>query len=193
MGFFSIKGKGFKALSNTGETKYLIADVNSLDTVLPVGTVIFDPTKQITYKSDGTLNFEEWDILYSTDSIVLTNDSGSTVTKGKVVFINGNDSFNLALADDLVTSKVFGFVKDEEILNSESGEIQTDGIIRLEDWTSISGTENLTVGSHYFLSQDAAGNITTVAPTQRPGTVVPLGIAKNTKELEISLTNPIVL
>lgn len=92
--------------------------------------------------------------------IRVNNNSGSTITKGQVVYQNGASAglptIALASATSVATSKVLGIVFSD-IPNGSNGYVIKSGLMRLID------TSALTAGQEVFLS-DTAGQLTNTAP-----------------------------
>ena len=64
--------------------------------------------------------------------------------------------------------------------------------LTLSDWTAVIGAASLTKGARYFLGV-TAGSLSTTAPTTPGQSVVSVGIALSTTQLEITPTPPILL
>lgn len=120
-----------------------------------------------------------------------TNNNVGTISKGQPVYVDGSGSVDLARANALSTSRVVGLVRDASIASAASGDIQTDGILEVADWTTVTGSAALTPGSVYYLDQAAEGQLTTSAPTGNPNTVTRVGIAVTTTGLEITIMRAI--
>ena len=122
-----------------------------------------------------------------------TNSNIAAITIGQPVYIQGANTVDLALADAKATSGVIGLVSDASIDSSAVGTILTDGILTSTDWTAVVGAATLTVGSVYFLSDVAAGTLTTTAPTTTGSFVTRVGTAISTTTLEVTISRPISL
>lgn len=94
--------------------------------------------------------------------IEVFNDSGSTISKGKVVRHNGvNIGFpkiELAKADTFVNSIILG-VTTHDIPNGQKGIITTFGVVNGID------TSSLNLNIPIYLSETIAGELTNVAPS----------------------------
>jgi hypothetical protein len=106
------------------------------------------------------------------------NGTGSTITKGSVVYISGaqgqRPSITLSDADtEAASSKTFGVVA-ENILNSAEGFVCTFGIVTGID------TSSFTAGQALWLSS-TAGQLTNVKPTQ-PAHAVFIGYCLSVNE-----------
>ena len=105
--------------------------------------------------------------------ITVKNATGSTITKGTVVYINGAQGQmpTIALADadtELTSSKTFGFAA-EQILNDAEGFVVTEGVLRGVN------TDTFTEGGAIWLSS-TAGQYTQTIP-EEPAHAVFLGYA----------------
>lgn len=118
------------------------------------------------------------------DVIAATNSNIAAITRGQPVYVDGAGSVDLAAANASGTRQVLGLVLDASIASAASGNIQTDGVINLADWTSVVGAASLTAGSIYYLSA-TAGQLTSTAPTTAGQYVCRVGLALSTTEMEI--------
>jgi len=126
------------------------------------------------------------------NTVTLTNSNATVaLKKGQPVYASGSDSCDLAKADAAGTSKPIGFVADDSIAASATGNIQTDGVISATDWTDATGAATLTAGAVYYLDESAAGKMTTTAPTS--GYVTELGVALSEHDFAIDIKMPIKL
>jgi hypothetical protein len=157
-----------------------------------VGSLIWDTTNSILYKcTDNTGGAAVWsaaiagggDMLksvYDTDNdgivdsaetvqIVVRNSTGSTLTKGQVVYLSGatgnRPNAILAQADTEATSdKTIGIVV-ANIANNADGQIAVSGTLHNLD------TSAFTAGDAVWLSAATAGAITATAPAEPNHTV----------------------
>lgn len=127
------------------------------------------------------------------DVITLTNNSGSTIPGGGVVYISASNEVSPAQANSDATAKPFGLAV-ASIADAASGKVQTDGsILSVSDWSAITGSASLTAGARYYLSAASAGQMTTTPPSGSGEYVIPLGRAVSTTDFEISLGTSIKL
>ncbi|MFA5186701.1 MAG: hypothetical protein WC551_09515 [Patescibacteria group bacterium] len=130
------------------------------------------------------------------DVVVSTNANVGAVVIGTSVYPSAAGAVDKAQADAVGTVEVLGLVQATSIAASESGNIQTDGILAATtgQWDAVAGTTGgLTAGTVYYLDPDTAGKITATAPTTAGDFVVRIGKAISTTELEISISQPIKL
>lgn len=161
-------------LISADSTRYYFTGTALTDTVTLTVTGLIPPGGnygQILAKASGT-NFDvEW-----RDGVQVTsvyNNSGSTITKGSIVYINGASgnlpTIALSKADAESTStKTYGFVVDD-ISNMASGSVVASGQIRNLD------TFGVTEGVTLWLSPSVAGGYTTTKPTA-PNHAVVVGV-----------------
>jgi len=132
---------------------------------------------------DGT-----WGELSGGGAVTVYNDTGSTLSKGEVVYISGESggvpTGALAIAsDDSISKSTIGVV-EADILNATSGDI-----ITLGDMSSID-TSSYTAGDVLYLSESVAGGMALTAPTS-PSCVVRMGTVKtshaSTGSMEVSV------
>ncbi len=143
-------------------------------------------------QSGDTLNADVAEI----DLIEVNNGNAGTIDICQAVYIDGNDSVDLAKADAAGTMDMIGLVKDVTIVSSADGMVQTDGILAATtgQWDAVTGdTGGLTAGTVYYLDASTAGFITSTAPITVSQFVVQLGRAISTTEMEISICDPIKL
>lgn len=130
------------------------------------------------------------------DVVVMTNNNASSIVIGTLVYCDSAGTVDKAQADASGTVEVLGLVQSTQIAAAASGNIQTDGILTATtgQWDAVTGDAGgLTAGSVYYLSASDAGKLTTVAPTTSSEYVVRIGVAISTVELEITITQPILL
>ena len=100
------------------------------------------------------------------------NSTGSTITKGQVVYISGSTgqigNIILAQANAYTTSQVIG-VANQDIANNTDGYVVTQGIV--EDVN----TNGFTAGAQIYLSATTAGALTQTEPSA-PNYAVHMGV-----------------
>ena len=138
--------------------------------------IVFDTTPETSSASTGTVFWDSGDSVLKTilnanvelgigqESVALVkNATGSSIAKGKVVYINGaaGQRPTIALSDadtELTSSKTFG-ITAEVIADGAEGFVVTEGVLRGLN------TAGLTEGGAVWLSS-TAGNFTQTIPTQ---------------------------
>lgn len=124
----------------------------------------------------------------------MTNGTASALGIGRTVYISGSGSVSPALANNIVTSKVIGFVGAASIAASAIGPIIIDGIVEATtgQWDAVTGQSGgLTPGAEYYLSNITAGAITTSAPTT--GVHAPVGVAVSPTKLKTDIKRVVLL
>ena len=147
----------------------------SIDSITYPDYIVFDTTPETSSASTGTIFWDSGDGLAKAvlnanvelgigqESVALVkNATGSTISKGKVVYINGAQGQRptIALASstsEATSSKTFGFTA-EAIADGAEGFVVTEGILRGIN------TGGLTQGGAVWLS--SSGNYTQTMPTQ---------------------------
>lgn len=124
------------------------------------GLVFYDEgDKSLTYYNDEAevsmnLGREMW--------VRVRNDSGATITNGKVVYINDAQgqlpTIRLARANAEATSRVIG-IATHDIENNSNGYVTTSGTVKGLNTSAFQD------GDLLFLSSATAGEMTTTAPT----------------------------
>ena len=135
-------------------------------------------------------------IVTEVDIVSRENSNGSPIVIGAPVYPDGNGSVDLAQADASGTVEVLGLVQETSIASAASGYIQTDGVLVAStgQWDAITGlTGGLVVPDVYWLDPSTAGKLTSTAPTSASQYVTRVGKALSTTEMEISISQPILL
>lgn len=119
------------------------------------------------------------------------NKQGATLAAGLVLATHASGT-GIVKADAIgVAKRAVGFLC-ASTLNAIAGDVQTDGILTLADWTAVIGAASLTRGP-YFLDASAPGTMTQL-PSSTPGNIVQeLGNAISTTEFDISIQSPILM
>jgi hypothetical protein len=128
----------------------------------------------------------------STESMIssLTNNQGSTIVIGRLVYSDTSGTVKLAQSNAAGTRKITGIVTDTSVVNGAAANIATGGIVNATttQWDVITGqTGGLTTDAHYYLSGSTAGAMTTTAPAT--GYVVRVGKALSTTKFML-YSNP---
>jgi hypothetical protein len=127
--------------------------------------------------------------------ITLLNGGGATAEPGAPVYSSASGAFELAQANDAVTTYVLGLAA-AAIGDGSSGNIITSGPLTLTttQWDAITGqVGGLTFNTQYWVSPTTAGVLTDVAPNT-PGSGdfdALVGIAVSTTTLLIGIAPPI--
>jgi len=135
-------------------------------------------------------------VVTEVDVVDMENNEAATINIGQPVYVAGAGIVELAQADASGTVEVLGLVYPTTISAAATGWIITDGVLTATtgQWDAVTGgSGGLTAGSIYYLDPDTAGMLTTTAPTTGGDYVVRVGKALSTTELEISVTQPILL
>ena len=115
-----------------------------------------------------------------------------TLKAGQPVKFSGASNCVLAQADSL-SNTTCGLVY-EDTATGVSTRIIMLGMIKVADWTTPSGgSATLTVGSEYWLSQGAAGVLTTTPPDSTGQICQYVGLATSTTEFYIQIEQPMVV
>ena len=150
------------------------ASITNIDSIVYPDYVTFDTTPEIVPTEQGSVYWDSGDeglrvVNNNTTTLLgqelyalVKNNTGSSIAKGKVVYITGAQGQRptIALADadmEITSSKTFGFTA-ETIADEADGLVTTDGILRGID------TDGLTEGGAVWLS--SSGNYTQIMPTQ---------------------------
>ena len=130
----------------------------------------------------------------SFSTALLTNSSGSTITKFMAVTVTSSGNIGFANASSSSTINVLGLIPGSVANGStttvvSAGELTTGSTA---DWDAVTGqTGGLTSGAVYYLSNTTNGKITTTAPTS--GFICPIGYAESSTNMQIRIGNTVQL
>lgn len=126
-----------------------------------------------------------------------TNGEGAAaIVIGAPVYISANDTMKRAQANAVSTSKVIGLGYDISTAAAAAGNVAINGTLTATtgQWDAVAGTTGgLVFNTTYYLDPATVGKITGTAPTTVGQTVVSIGIASSTTELEIDIQAYILL
>ena len=127
---------------------------------------------------------------------VTNGESSAAITIGMPVYASAADTVKRAQANAKSTSKLAGVVFDTTIAAAASGNIAQSGVIvaTTTQWDAVAGTTGgLSFNTLYFLDPTTAGKITATPPTTAGQCNVIVGMAISTTELELQISQPILL
>lgn len=122
-----------------------------------------------------------------------TNNTGTTMAIGVVVYSDSSGTFQLANGAAVATSLVVG-LNTASVVSGGTATIATEGQITLTtgQWDAIAGTSGgLVYGTNYYVSSTTPGNLTSTLPTS--GYVTRLGAATSTTTLIIRIGDRVQL
>jgi hypothetical protein len=117
-------------------------------------------------------------------------DSNASI--GQPVYIKNSGHLGLAQASSAASARVVGLIL-ADAQSATSADYSSIGVIERSDWTAITGSLLLSVGSTYYLSPNSAGMLTTTAPQNSGLFVVAIGIASTDQKLSLDIQPPILL
>ncbi len=135
-------------------------------------------------------------VVTEVDLISRTNNNASPIVIGAPVYVDGAGTVDLAQADASGTVEVLGLVQETSIAAAASGYIITDGVLTATtgQWDAVAGTTGgLAAGAIYYLDPDTAGKLTATAPTTGGDYVTRICKGLSTTEMEISISQPVLL
>jgi hypothetical protein len=148
-----------------------VTNANAFDAMNRLSWNDTDKTIEFPVTDDVTLQIGQEQLVYA------TNNTGSNITNGQVVYISGalgqRPTIALAKADASATATGTIGIATEDIPNNGSGMVVVNGIVRAVP------IADLTPGDEVFLSAATAGAYTKTKPT-RPYNIVRLGTCINT-------------
>lgn len=130
-------------------------------------------------------------------ALSVTMTAGVVISAGQPLYVSSNNTVSLACADpgspipNYLLSQVVGLAKDSASA-SDDVELITEGVVELNDWSSVVGSANLTAGAVYFLSE-TEGMLTETAPTTDNTVVTRVGRALTTKKMDIEVGEVVYL
>ncbi len=122
---------------------------------------------------------------------VRTNNEAFTIVAGRPVKFDSTGC-KLAQADDI--SNIAVGVAYNTAASGDDITIVLMGILSVSDWTVASGgSSTLTPNTYYYLSQGAAGIITTVPPSGTGQVYQPIGLAVNSTDFFVQIQISIIV
>lgn len=120
------------------------------------------------------------------------SETNVDVLVGQALRMLPSGHLNLAQANSIAAARVCGLaLADTE--STFGANYSADGVVTRDSWTAVTGTLDLTPGAVYYLSPDAPGKLTAIAPVADGQVVAVVGAALNFKTLAIELQPPILL
>jgi len=92
-----------------------------------------------------------------------TGEADSAIAAGQPIYVKANGHVGIALADALPAAGYAGLATAAAAATFAA--TFAVGVLSLADWSAAAGTQYLTPGAIYYLSNSVAGQITTVAPS----------------------------
>tara|TARA_R100000329_G_scaffold44103_1_gene41278 strand:- start:72 stop:1973 length:1902 start_codon:yes stop_codon:yes gene_type:complete len=129
----------------------------------PSGTVTIADGKDVHLDSTQTDNN------YSGITATFSNATGSTIAKGKAVYISGDNQIALARANADSTMPAIG-ITIADIANSGTGKVLLSGFIHDADIL------DCTIGGEMYVSEDTAGALTKTLPASSGDRVQVVGV-----------------
>lgn len=120
----------------------------------------------------------------------LTNGESSALVSGAPVYLYGATVVKNGIGDISAAREVVGLVRDESVVVSGDGMIQTSGVLKatVAAWYVITGQlGGLVPNQIYYLDPYVPGRITTVMPLAPGQSVVEIGVAVNSLEMNIDI------
>jgi hypothetical protein len=167
-----------------GSLYYLSSTAGELTTTKPTGNGVQVGRAVTTTKFDIETN-DFHDIATPVDPSSYTVTANETVAVGQPIYISASDTVNLADASLSSTANVLGLVSVGASA-SNTATVLSEGSVNQADWTSVTGTTNLTPGSVYYLS-GTTGKMTTTKPTSGGDIIIQLGTAVSTTKFNIEV------
>lgn len=134
----------------------------------------------------------------STPSVrqVTNGESSLAIVLGAPVYASAADTVKLAKANSKTTSKLAGVGYDTTIAAAGVGNVAMTGVIvaTTAQWDAVAGTTGgLVFGTIYWVDPANFGKITSTVPTTTGQCLAQVGIALSTTELELQITQPLLL
>lgn len=131
-----------------------------------------------------------------TEDIILINGESGSISICTPVYVFAADTVKKAQANASGTTRTIGFVSQNSIAASASGNIRIASVLQATtgSWDAVAGTSGgLTAGTIYYLSDSSAGHITSTAPSTSGHYVQEVGEGISATELLINIKAPIEL
>lgn len=131
---------------------------SSTDPILQSGEPGFDLSNNILKIGDGVNNWSVLDAQTSNVPLYVKNATGSSMSKGQVVYINGavgnNPTIQLAIASgEITSSKTLGLLQ-QNLLSNEFGYVVVEGLLEGVDTNSAAAA-----GDSIWLSPSVSGGV----------------------------------
>jgi len=162
----------------TDEVGLTCATIGTCQTIIDIESAIDDLQTEIALKGDMFKSVYDTDVDGVVDSaeriqIVVRNSTGSTLTKGQIVYLSGatGNRPNAVLAQantEATSSKTIGMVVSD-IANNADGQIAVNGTLHDLD------TSAFTAGDTLWLSATTAGGMVANTPPSEPNHAVFIG------------------
>mgnify|MGYP003146574639 CR=1 FL=1 len=119
------------------------------------------------------------------------NKEGATIEAGQIVATHSSGT-GVVLANATDTSVPAVGLMRAQTADTVSGDVQTDGVYELSDWTNVIGATTLSAKAKYYL--DTTDGLLTATPPSTSGNIVQLvGRAISPTKLDISIGPRILL
>jgi hypothetical protein len=122
----------------------------------------------------------------SEDSLIQL-EADEDILAGQPLYLKQNGKVALANGSSISNAKVIGLAsitaKDNFTVN-----ILNEGMLSLDDWTDITGSNDLTVGLEYYLNTSGVGLLTVTAPTAIGEYVKKVGLALSSRVMLINIS-----
>jgi hypothetical protein len=171
-------------LLTPGSLYYLSSTAGQMTTTKPTGSGVQVGRAVTTTKFDIETN-DFHDVTAASDLSSYDVTANETVAVGQPTYISGNNTVNLADASVSSTANVLGLVSVGATA-SNTATVLSEGSVNQADWTSVTGTTNLTPGSVYYLSA-TTGKMATTKPTGGADIIIQLGTAVSTTKFNIEV------
>ena len=122
----------------------------------------------------------------------LAAEADDAIKVGYPIYLKTNGHLAPARANAPATTNVTG-LSLSDTASGFSCSYLTEGTVERTDWTEVAGVALLTPGAAYYLSADAPGRITSIAPAALGQYVVRVGRATSTTKLDIEIEPAILL
>lgn len=124
----------------------------------------------------------------------LVNGNGGAIVIGRAVYSSGDNTVNVANANNISTAKVVGVVTSVTTAAGANANVAIAGIVTATtgQWDVVTGQSGgLTSGATYYLSNVTAGAMTTTAPAT--GILAPVGIAISSTKMKLQIDRVVIL
>ncbi len=126
----------------------------------------------------------------------VNGEAATAIVIGSPCYAFAVGSVRRAQANALATSRVTGLALPATTVAGANLELVTDGLMTAStgQWDAAAGTTGgLVFDTEYFLDPSTPGKLTATAPATVGQTVVSIGVALSTTELQVNIQPPILL
>lgn len=141
------------------------------------------------YIGQGGVNYK---IGGGSGSYSAENKDGSTISAGMACAVH-TSGVGVVKASAADASKIAVGLIRADTASTFAGDVQTEGLFTLADWTAVIGSMALAAKATYFLDPMTPGTLTATPPTTSGQIVQIVGTSVSADTLDLTMETPILL